>query len=115
MDIAPGFFIIHFGRIVIIHHVKAGINFTVCPGVLIGQEERGERRGSPAFGDNVYVGTNAVVVGKVTIGDDVLIAPNAYVNFNVSSHSVVIGNPGKIISKVFATEGYIKNHINTNN
>lgn len=41
------------------------------------------------------------------IGDDVLIAPNAYVNFDVPSHSVVVGNPGKIISRENATEGYI--------
>lgn len=32
------------------------------------------------------------------IGDDVLIAPGAFVNFDVPSHSVVIGNPGRIHS-----------------
>ena len=47
------------------------------------------------------------IVGNITIGDDVLIAPNAYVNFDVPSHSVVVGNPGKIISRENATEGYI--------
>lgn len=50
---------------------------------------------------------NAVVVGRIVIGDDVLIAPNAYVNFDVPSHSVVVGNPGKIISRENVTEGYI--------
>ena len=107
--IMGGFFILHFGRIVINHHVKAGYNFTINPGILIGQEERGKRRGSPSFGNCVYIGQNAVVVGDVSIGDDVLIAPNAYVNFDVPSHSVVIGNPGKIIHKENATAFYIKN------
>ena len=46
------------------------------------------------------------MVGKVTIGDDVLIVPNACVNFNVPSHSIVICNPGKIIHKDNATNGY---------
>ena len=111
VSIGGGLFILHFGRIVVNHHVKAGRNFTINPGILLGQEERRNRRGSPSFGDDVYVGQNAVVVGKISIGDDVLIAPNAYVNFDVPSHSVVIGNPGKIIHKENATEYYIKNPV----
>lgn len=39
----------------------------------------------------------------ISIGNDVLIAPNAYVNSDVSSHSIVIGNPGVIIHKDHAT------------
>lgn len=45
----------------------------------------------------------------VVINDDVLIAPGAYVNFDVPSDSIVLGNPGKIIHKDNAVEGYIKN------
>lgn len=46
----------------------------------------------------------------MTIGDNVLIAPNAYVNFDVPSNSIVIGNPGKIIpDRLDATEGYCHN------
>ena len=43
--------------------------------------------------------------------NDVLIAPLAYVNFNVPDHSIVIGNPGKIIPKENATQGYIQNRV----
>ena len=52
-------------------------------------------------------GANAVIVGKINIGNNVLIAPNSYVNFDVPDNSIVIGNPGKIIHKDNATEGYI--------
>ena len=52
---------------------------------------------------------NATIVGKVVIGDDVLIAPNAFVNCDVPSHSIVIGNPSQIHHKDFATQGYINN------
>lgn len=110
VNINEGFFILHFGRIVINHNVKAGKNFTICPGVLLGQEERGARRGNPIFGDNVFIGQNAVVVGKIVVGDDVLIAPNAFVNCDVPSHSVV-GNPSFVKTKCNATERYIKNPI----
>lgn len=54
---------------------------------------------------------NAVIVGKIKIGNNVLIAPNAYVSFDVPSNSVVIGNPGQITPKENATEGYINNKI----
>jgi serine O-acetyltransferase len=59
------------------------------------------------LGNKVWVGANAVIVGNITIGDDVLIAPLSYVNFDVPSHSIVIGNPGKIIPRDNATEDYI--------
>ena len=48
-----------------------------------------------------------MIVGGITIGDDVLIAPNAFVNFDVPSHSVVVGNPAVVHPRENATEGYI--------
>ena len=60
---------------------KIGANCNLSKNVLIGQELRGPRKGSPVLGNNVYVGIGAAIVGKVTIGDDVLIAPNSFVNF----------------------------------
>lgn len=68
---------------------------------------RGKREGVPIIGNRVSVGANAVIVGKITIGDDVLIAPNSFVNFDVPSHSIVLGNPGKIHHRDWATEGHI--------
>ncbi len=48
-----------------------------------------------------------MIVGKIKIGNNVLIAANSYVNFDVPDNSIVIGNPGKIIHRENATEGYI--------
>ena len=48
-------------------------------------------------------------LGKIQIGDDVLIAPGAYINFDVPPHSVVLGNPGIIHRKANATKDYIGN------
>lgn len=44
---------------------------------------------------------------NIKIGNDVLIAPNTFVNFDVPDHSIVIGNPAKIIHRENATEGHI--------
>ena len=52
-----------------------------------------------------------MIVGKVKIGSDVLIAPLTYVNFDVPDHSIVIGNPGRIIPKENATADYISNRV----
>jgi len=110
-DIGLGFYIGHFGSIIINSQVSFGSNINIAPGVTIGQTNRGPLKGSPSIGNDVWIGTNAVIVGKIVIGDDVMIAPNSYVNFVVPSHSIVIGNPGKIIHKDKATEYYINNKI----
>lgn len=60
------------------------------------------------LGDRVVVGCNAFVCGGIRIGDDVLIAANAFVNFDVPDHSVVVGNPGVIHHKDHATADYIQ-------
>ena len=64
----------------------------------------------PVIGNNVWIGVNSTIVGKIRIGDDVLIAPNTYINCDISDHSVVFGNPCIIKHRDNATEGYL-NHI----
>ncbi|MEP6835816.1 MAG: serine acetyltransferase [Gemmatimonas sp.] len=107
-QIGKGFYIGHFGTIVVNKEARLGNNCNIAPGVTIGETSRGENAGVPTIGDYVWIGTNAVVVGKITIGSNVLIAPGAYVNFDVPTHSIVLGNPGKIISRENPTEGYIR-------
>ena len=45
--------------------------------------------------------------GGGNIADNVLIAANSYVNFDVPANIIVIGNPGKIYHSEHATDGYI--------
>ena len=106
--IGKGFYIGHCGRIIINHKVIIGKNCNIATGVTIGQENRGKREGCPTIGDSVWIGTNSVIVGNIKIGNDVLVAPLAYVNFNVPDHSIVIGNPATIIPRKNATEKYIE-------
>ena len=106
-DIGEGLYIGHAHNINVHPQATIGKNCNLNKGCTIGRENRGKRNGVPTIGNDVWVGSNAVVVGKIVIGDDVLIAPNAYVNFDVPSHSIVVGNPGRIISRDNATEGYI--------
>lgn len=106
-QLGEGFFLTSHCSTVVIGPVKMGKNCNVGHSVTIGRGIAGAKKGRPTIGDNVWIGAGSVIVGKVTIGSDVLIAPNAFVNFNVPDHSIVIGNPGKIISKPNPTLDYI--------
>ncbi len=110
-QIGEGLYLGHWGALVINPNTTIGKNCNIAQGVTIGQQNRGKNKGVPMIGNEVWIGANAVIVGGIKIGNDVLIAPNAYVNFDVPSHSVVVGNPAKIIAKENATEGYINNKI----
>ncbi len=109
--IGEGLYIGHLGRVIIHPDAILGKNINIGTGVTIGMENRGKRKGVPEISDNCWIGTNAVIVGKVKIGSDVLIAPLSYVNFDVPDHSVVIGNPGRIIPKENATADYVCNRV----
>lgn len=110
-EIGEGFYLGHWGTVVINPKAKIGKNCNIAQGVTIGQANRGKNEGVPEIGDDVWIGPNAVVVGKIKIGNNVLIAPNAYINFDVPANSVVVGNPATISSNAKATEGYINNRI----
>lgn len=109
LDVGRGFYIGHFGSIIIGSGAKIGNNCNINQGVTIGIENRGERKGFPTIGNRVWIGANSVVVGKITIGNNVLIAPLTFVNFDVPDNSIVVGNPAKILNRDNATEGYICN------
>ncbi len=110
-QIGEGFYLGHWGSLVINPQTIIGKNCNIAQGVTIGQQNRGKNEGSPVIGNEVWIGTNAVIVGAITIGNNVLIVPNSYVNFDVPSNSVVIGNPAKIIPTDNATREYINRKV----
>jgi serine O-acetyltransferase len=108
IQIGGGFFIGHFGTIVISVLASIGRNCNIAHNCTIG-DARGKKPGAPQIKDFVWIGTGSVLVGDIEVGPNVLIAPNAFVNFDVPTNSIVIGNPGKIISKDNPTKNYINN------
>ena len=109
--IGEGLYIGHAYNITINPKAVLGKNVNIHRGVLIGQTNRGGRQGAPVIGDEVWIGINAVIVGNVKIGDDVLIAPNSFVNCDVPSHSIVFGNPCIIKHRDNATERYVNRKV----
>ena len=107
-NIGRYFYIGHPYGITINPNAVLGDCVSVHKGCTIGQENRGKRKGTPILGNCVWVGINATIVGRITIGDDVLIAPNAYVNRDIPSHSIVIGNPCTVMPAENATREYFR-------
>jgi serine O-acetyltransferase len=107
-DIGPGLYICHFGGVIVNPAARLGANININHGVTIGQTNRGSRKGVPSVGNRVWFGAYSIVVGRIRVGDNVLIAPGAYVNFDVPDNAVVMGNPGRIVSSA-GTEGYLHN------
>ena len=112
--IGAGLYLGHPYYITINPRAEIGENVNIHKGVTIGQENRGLRKGVPKIGNCVWIGINAVIVGNIVVGNDVLIAPNTFVNCDIPDHSVVFGNPCIIKSKEYATEGYINNILTEN-
>jgi len=110
-EIGEGFYLGHWGAVVINPKEKIGRNCNIAQGVTIGQQNRGKSQGAAESGDEVWIGANAVIVGNIKIGNNVLIAPNAYVNFSVGDNSIVVGNPASATANNSATKGYINNTI----
>lgn len=99
-DIGPGFAIYH--NAAVIHPHRAGKNFTVNFGCVIGKGKpgsAGDHITDPDFGDDVTIYPNATVFGGITVGDRVQIGAGAVVNKDVPDDCTVVGNPMRVIRK----------------
>ena len=106
VTIGHSFYIGHFGGIILNSKSVLGNNCNISQGVTIGVSGTGEKRGVPVIGDNVYIGTNAVVAGKISIGNNVLIGACSLVSNDVEPFSVMLGVPAVKISEK-GSKGYI--------
>lgn len=105
-SIGHSFYIGHFGGVILNANSVIGDNCNISQNVTIGVSGIDEKRGVPVIGNNVYIAANSVVAGKIIIGDNVLIGACSFINDDVESHSVMLGNPAVKISEK-GTKGYI--------
>jgi serine O-acetyltransferase len=76
-------------RVGVMHNVTIGTNM---------------RPGAPVIGDDVFIGVNSTVLGRIRIGDRVRIAANTAVTTNVPADSTVVGSPAKIYPRLGAMQ-----------
>ena len=105
-SIASGFYIGHFGGIVVNEACVIGKNCNISHGVTLGVSNRGNKQGCPTIGDNVYIGPGAKIIGAVRIGNHVAIGANAVVTHDIPDHGVAVGIPARVISQE-GSVGYV--------
>lgn len=106
VSIGHSFYIGHFGGIIINAKSVIGNNCNISQGVTIGVSGRENSRGVPVIGDNIYIGANAVIAGKISIGNDCVIAANSLVVNTFEAGVTLVGVPAKIVNHN-SSKGYI--------
>jgi serine O-acetyltransferase len=94
-QIGRNFVIDHFGGIVVSGYARFGDNCRIRNGVVVGLS-RVEDPVAPVIGNNVDIGAGAKLLGRITIGDNVLIGANAVVIRDVPSNSIAVGVPAVV-------------------
>jgi serine O-acetyltransferase len=104
----PGLSIAHRGTIVVHDAVRVGENCRIFHGVTIGSG-RLASNDCPSIGNNVFIGTGAVIVGAVTIADGIAIGANSYVDKSFSESNITIaGCPAKKVSNKSSEDLWIR-------
>lgn len=93
--------------------VNAGVQFVTHDGgmwVLRQYVQGGEAFdlfGEITVGDNVHIGTNAIIMPNVHIGSNVVVGCGAIVTHDIPDNSVAVGIPARVIETI--DEYYLKN------
>ena len=110
-QIGKGFYIGHFGNIVIHGDAVIGENCNISQGMTIGVNNYGEKKGVPTIANYVFIGPNAGVFGNITIGNNVTIGANAVVTESIGDGKTILPSKMTIIDKDLSSY-YIHNSSN---
>lgn len=87
----------HHGFGIVIHkNAILGENVTIRNGVVIGVKQKG-LDDAPTIGDNVDLGAQSIILGKIKIANNAVIGAGAVITKNVNSDEVWVGNPARKI------------------
>jgi serine O-acetyltransferase len=102
IEIHPGakigrrFFIDHGAGVVIGETAEIGDDVLMYQGVVLGGTTLEKKKRHPTVGNSVVIGTGAVALGAITIGDGARIGSGSVVVKSVPPGATVVGIPGRI-------------------
>jgi serine O-acetyltransferase len=103
IEIHPGakigrrFFIDHGAGVVIGETAEIGDDVLMYQGVVLGGTTLEKKKRHPTIGNRAVIGTGAVILGAITVGDDARIGSSSVVVKSVPPGTTVVGIPGKIV------------------
>jgi serine O-acetyltransferase len=102
IEIHPGarigkrFFIDHGAGVVIGETAEIGDDVLLYQGVVLGGTTLKKGKRHPTIGNNVVMGTGAVALGSITIGDKAQVGAGSVVVKSVPAGATVVGIPGRV-------------------
>lgn len=97
-EIGRNFVIDHFGGIVISGFAKFGDDCRIRNGVVVGLAHRDDPC-APVIGNNVDIGSGAKLLGRIRIGNDVVVGANAVVVTDIPDGMVAVGVPARYFER----------------
>jgi len=88
--------IAHFHGVVLHQNSRVGAGTVIHSNVCLGGRNG---KGGPNVGKRCVLGTGAVILGEITIGDDVNVGANSVVLEDVPSGCTVVGAPARIVRR----------------
>lgn len=95
--IGGGLYISHFSNIFISSKAIIGVNATLHQGVTIGKGGVFSDSDEPCIGNNFFAGANSVIIGGISIGDNVCIGASTCCYKNIPSNCTVVSGTLRVI------------------
>jgi len=105
IEIHPGatigrrFFIDHGAGVVIGETSEIGDDVLMYQGVVLGGTTLEKKKRHPTIGNNVVIGSRAIILGAITIGDGARVGSGSVVIKSVPPGCTVVGVPGRIVEE----------------
>ncbi len=105
IEIHPGavigrrFFIDHGAGVLIGETAEIGDDVLIYSGVVLGGTTLEKTKRHPTLGNGVEMGTGAIALGPITIGDGARIGASSVVIKSVPPGVTVVGIPGRVVTK----------------
>jgi len=103
IEIHPGaqigrrFFVDHGMGVVIGETAEIGNDCLLYQGVVLGGTSLEKHKRHPTLGNNVTIGSGAIVLGAITLGDGAKIGAGSVIIRSVPAGATAIGVPGRIV------------------
>jgi serine O-acetyltransferase len=103
IEIHPGatigrrFFIDHGAGVVIGETAVIGDDVLMYTGAILGGTTSERTKRHPTIGNNVVIGSHAVILGNIRVGDEAKVGSGSVVVESVPNGATVIGVPGRVV------------------